>query len=104
GVAFNSESCSMISLFTRHFFEKFYFVKVCVTQVPFPLLQGECVERVGRAEESVIALTSYRLHIKLQENLINVPLQLIESVECRDLTQLHLTCKDCKLIRYVCFD
>uniref|UniRef100_A0A673L7W5 Myotubularin phosphatase domain-containing protein n=1 Tax=Sinocyclocheilus rhinocerous TaxID=307959 RepID=A0A673L7W5_9TELE len=73
--------------------------KVCVTQVPFPLLQGECVERVGRAEESVIALTSYRLHIKLQENLINVPLQLIESVECRDLTQLHLTCKDCKLIR-----
>ncbi|XP_016103803.1 myotubularin-related protein 3-like [Sinocyclocheilus grahami] len=68
-------------------------------QVPFPLLQGECVERVGRAEESVIALTSYRLHIKLQENLINVPLQLIESVECRDLTQLHLTCKDCKLIR-----
>ncbi|KAK2910822.1 hypothetical protein Q8A67_002955 [Cirrhinus molitorella] len=68
-------------------------------QVPFPLLQGECVEHVGRAEESVIALTSYRLHIKLQDNVINVPLQLIESVECRDLTQLQLTCKDCKLIR-----
>ncbi|XP_058632643.1 myotubularin-related protein 3 isoform X2 [Onychostoma macrolepis] len=68
-------------------------------QVPFPLLQGECVEHVVRAEESLIALTSYRLHIKLQENVINVPLQLIESVECRDLTQLHLTCKDCKLIR-----
>uniref|UniRef100_A0A671SGY5 phosphatidylinositol-3,5-bisphosphate 3-phosphatase n=1 Tax=Sinocyclocheilus anshuiensis TaxID=1608454 RepID=A0A671SGY5_9TELE len=68
-------------------------------QVPFPLLQGECVEHVERAEESVIALTSYRLHIKLQENVINVPLQLIESVECRDLTQMHLTCKDCKLIR-----
>ncbi|XP_050966050.1 myotubularin-related protein 3 isoform X2 [Labeo rohita] len=68
-------------------------------QVPFPLLHGECVEHVGRAEESVIALTSYRLHIKLQDNIINVPLQLIESVECRDLTQLHLTCKDCKLIR-----
>uniref|UniRef100_A0A8C2G6J3 phosphatidylinositol-3,5-bisphosphate 3-phosphatase n=1 Tax=Cyprinus carpio TaxID=7962 RepID=A0A8C2G6J3_CYPCA len=67
--------------------------------VPFPLLQGECVEHVERAEESVIALTSYRLHIKLQENVINVPLQLIESVECGDLTQMHLTCKDCKLIR-----
>ncbi|XP_077078279.1 phosphatidylinositol-3,5-bisphosphate 3-phosphatase MTMR3 isoform X2 [Siphateles boraxobius] len=68
-------------------------------QVVFPLLHGECVEHVGRAEESVIALTSYRLHIKLQENAISVPLQLIESVECRDLTQLHLTCKDCKVIR-----
>ncbi|XP_073695711.1 phosphatidylinositol-3,5-bisphosphate 3-phosphatase MTMR3-like isoform X2 [Garra rufa] len=68
-------------------------------QIPFPLLHGESVEHVGRAEESVIALTSYRLHIKLQDNVINVPLQLIESVECRELTQLHLTCKDCKLIR-----
>ncbi|XP_067262124.1 myotubularin-related protein 3 isoform X1 [Chanodichthys erythropterus] len=68
-------------------------------QVVFPLLHGECVEHVGRAEESVIALTSYRLHIKLQENAVNVPLQLIESVESRDLTQLHLTCKDCKVIR-----
>ncbi|VTJ87844.1 Hypothetical predicted protein, partial [Marmota monax] len=28
-----------------------------------------------------------------------VPLQLIESVECRDIFQLHLTCKDCKVIR-----
>ncbi len=33
---------------------------------------------------------------------LQVPLQLIESVECQDLTQLHLTCKDCKIIRYVC--
>ncbi|XP_039517460.1 myotubularin-related protein 3 isoform X3 [Pimephales promelas] len=68
-------------------------------QVVFPLLHGECVKHVGGAEESIIALTSYRLHIKLQENGISVPLQLIESVECRDLTQLHLTCKDCKVIR-----
>ncbi|XP_059404958.1 myotubularin-related protein 3-like [Carassius carassius] len=68
-------------------------------QVPFPLLQGECVERMEKAEESIIALTSYRLHVRLQESVINVPLQLIESVECADLTQMQLTCKDCKLIR-----
>ncbi|XP_049323816.1 myotubularin-related protein 3 isoform X2 [Astyanax mexicanus] len=68
-------------------------------QVPFPVLQGECVEHVGRVEGAVIALSSYRLHIKLKDNVINVPLQLIESVECRDLVQLHLTCKDCKVIR-----
>lgn len=29
-----------------------------------------------------------------------VPLQLIESAECRDMFQLHVTCKDCKVIRY----
>ncbi|XP_065424518.1 myotubularin-related protein 3 isoform X16 [Chrysemys picta bellii] len=36
--------------------------------------------------------------IREDENL-QVPLQLIESVECRDIFQLHLTCKDCKVIR-----
>uniref|UniRef100_A0A672LGK7 phosphatidylinositol-3,5-bisphosphate 3-phosphatase n=1 Tax=Sinocyclocheilus grahami TaxID=75366 RepID=A0A672LGK7_SINGR len=29
----------------------------------------------------------------------NVPLQLIEIVECRDMFQMHITCKDCKVIR-----
>ncbi|XP_053086199.1 myotubularin-related protein 4 isoform X1 [Pangasianodon hypophthalmus] len=68
-------------------------------QVPFPVLHGECVEYVEKTEEVVIALSSYRLHIKFKDNIVNVPLQLIECVECRDLTQLHLTCKDCKIIR-----
>ncbi|XP_060768449.1 myotubularin-related protein 3 isoform X2 [Neoarius graeffei] len=68
-------------------------------QVPFPVLHGECVEYVEKTEEVVIALSSYRLHIKFKDNIVNVPLQLIESVECRDLTQLHLTCKDCKVMR-----
>ncbi|XP_061459425.1 myotubularin-related protein 3 isoform X7 [Rhineura floridana] len=36
--------------------------------------------------------------IREDENL-QVPLQLIENVECRDIFQLHLTCKDCKVIR-----
>ncbi|XP_043835525.1 myotubularin-related protein 3 isoform X3 [Dromiciops gliroides] len=68
-------------------------------QVPFLELHGESTEFVGRAEDAVIALSNYRLHIKCTESLVNVPLQLIESVECRDIFQLHLTCKDCKVIR-----
>uniref|UniRef100_A0A8B9GEE7 phosphatidylinositol-3,5-bisphosphate 3-phosphatase n=1 Tax=Amazona collaria TaxID=241587 RepID=A0A8B9GEE7_9PSIT len=56
-------------------------------------------EYVGRAEDAIIALSNYRLHIKFKESVVNVPLQLIESVECRDIFQLHLTCKDCKVIR-----
>lgn len=68
-------------------------------QVPFPELHGEFTEYVGRAEDAVIAMSSYRLHIKFKESVVNVPLQLIECVECRDMFQLHITCKDCKIIR-----
>uniref|UniRef100_A0A8C6YFI5 phosphatidylinositol-3,5-bisphosphate 3-phosphatase n=1 Tax=Naja naja TaxID=35670 RepID=A0A8C6YFI5_NAJNA len=68
-------------------------------QVPFLELHGESTEYVGRADDAVIALSNYRLHIKFKESVVNVPLQLIESVECRDIFQLHLTCKDCKVIR-----
>ncbi|XP_077164648.1 phosphatidylinositol-3,5-bisphosphate 3-phosphatase MTMR3 isoform X9 [Paroedura picta] len=68
-------------------------------QVPFLELHGESTEYVGRAEDAIIALSNYRLHIKFKESIVNVPLQLIENVECRDIFQLHLTCKDCKVIR-----
>ncbi|XP_068096536.1 myotubularin-related protein 3 isoform X2 [Hyperolius riggenbachi] len=68
-------------------------------QVPYQELHGESTEFVGRAEDAVISLSNYRLNIKYKESFINVPLQLIESVECRDPFQLHLTCKDCKVIR-----
>ncbi|XP_051508553.1 myotubularin-related protein 3-like isoform X1 [Myxocyprinus asiaticus] len=68
-------------------------------QVPFPELHGECTKYVGRAEDAIIAMSSYRLHIKFKESVVNVPLQLIESVECRDMFQLLITCKDCKIVR-----
>ncbi|XP_017558297.1 myotubularin-related protein 3 isoform X2 [Pygocentrus nattereri] len=68
-------------------------------QVPFPELDGEFTKYVGRGEDAVIAMSNYRLHIKFTESVVNVPLQLIESVECRDMFQLHVTCKDCKVVR-----
>ncbi|KAM9744272.1 phosphatidylinositol-3,5-bisphosphate 3-phosphatase MTMR3 isoform 3-T4 [Menidia menidia] len=68
-------------------------------QVPFPELHGEFTEYVGRAEDAIIATSNYRLHIKFKESVVNVPLQLIENVECRDMFQLHVTCKDCKVVR-----
>ncbi|XP_072770361.1 phosphatidylinositol-3,5-bisphosphate 3-phosphatase MTMR3-like isoform X1 [Nerophis lumbriciformis] len=68
-------------------------------QVPFPELHGEFTEYVGRAEDAIIAISNYRLHIKFKESVVNVPMQLIESVECRDMFQLHVTCKDCKVVR-----
>ncbi|XP_060737230.1 myotubularin-related protein 3 isoform X1 [Tachysurus vachellii] len=68
-------------------------------KVPFPELHGEFTKYVGRAEDAVIAMSSYRLHVKFKESIVNVPLQLLEIVECRDMFQLHITCKDCKVIR-----
>eukprot|EP00063_Salmo_salar_P078865 XP_014053700.1 PREDICTED: myotubularin-related protein 4-like isoform X4 [Salmo salar] len=68
-------------------------------QVPFPALQGEGVEYLGRADDAVIAISNYRLHIKFKDSVINVPLMLIESVESRDMFQLHIICKDSKVVR-----
>ncbi|XP_029028458.1 myotubularin-related protein 4 isoform X2 [Betta splendens] len=68
-------------------------------QVPFPVLQGEGVEYLGRADEAIIAISNYRLHIKFKDSVINVPLRLMESVESRDMFQLHIICKDSKVVR-----
>ncbi|CAF98531.1 unnamed protein product [Tetraodon nigroviridis] len=68
-------------------------------QVPFPVLQGEGVEYLGHADEAVIAISNYRLHIKFKDSVINVPLRLMESVEGRDMFQLHIICKDSKVVR-----
>ncbi|MBN3308379.1 MTMR4 protein, partial [Amia calva] len=68
-------------------------------QVPFPVLQGEGVEYLGRADDAIIAISNYRLHIKFKDSVINVPLRLIESVESRDMFQLHIICKDSKVVR-----
>ncbi|XP_057209981.1 myotubularin-related protein 4 isoform X3 [Triplophysa rosa] len=68
-------------------------------QVPFPVLQGEWVEFLGRADDGIIAISNYRLHIKFKDSIINVPLRLIENVESREMFQLHIICKDSKVVR-----
>lgn len=34
---------------------------------------------------------------------LQVPLRMMESVECRDMFQLHIICKDSKVIRYLAY-
>ncbi len=48
-----------------------------LSQVPFPELHGECTKFVGRAEDAIIAMSSYRLHIKFRESLVNVSVCVI---------------------------
>lgn len=40
--------------------------------MPFPVLQGEGVEYLGHADEAIIAISNYRLHIKFKDSVINV--------------------------------
>lgn len=40
--------------------------------MPFIELHGESTEYVGRAEDAIIALSNYRLHIKFKESVVNV--------------------------------
>uniref|UniRef100_A0A8C6WN71 phosphatidylinositol-3,5-bisphosphate 3-phosphatase n=1 Tax=Neogobius melanostomus TaxID=47308 RepID=A0A8C6WN71_9GOBI len=68
-------------------------------QVPFSVLQGEGVEYLGCANEAIIAMSNYRLHIKFKDSVINVPLRLMDTVESRDMFQLHIICKDSKIVR-----
>ncbi|XP_075761174.1 phosphatidylinositol-3,5-bisphosphate 3-phosphatase MTMR4 isoform X2 [Pelodiscus sinensis] len=70
-----------------------------VMMVPFAVLQGESVEYLGRANDAVIAISNYRLHIKCKDSVISVPLRMMESVESRDMFQLHIVCKDSKVVR-----
>lgn len=68
-------------------------------QVPFQVLPGESVEYLGSANDAVIAISNYRLHIKFKDSVINVPLRMIETVESRDMFQLQIICKDSKVVR-----
>lgn len=47
-------------------------VSSSILKVPFLELHGESTEYVGRAEDAIIALSNYRLHIKFKESLVNV--------------------------------
>ncbi|KAM4700123.1 phosphatidylinositol-3,5-bisphosphate 3-phosphatase MTMR4 isoform 2-T2 [Discoglossus pictus] len=68
-------------------------------QVPFQVLPGEGVEYLGSANDAIIAISNYRLHIKFKDSVVNVPLRMIEAVESRDMFQLQIICKDSKVVR-----
>jgi len=72
--------------------------------VPFPLLSGEAVEFLGKIADGVIALSNFRLLIRFRGSFINVPLALVESVECRDIFYLIIYCKDATVAKYVLYE
>lgn len=58
------------------------FISCGCVQVPFPELHGEFTEYVGRAEDAIIAMSNYRLHIKFKESVVNVSNSKSERRDC----------------------
>lgn len=46
-----------------------------------------------------MVLSNYRLFIQARDKHFNIPLGLIDQVECRDIFFLHINCKDARCIR-----
>lgn len=67
--------------------------------VSFPLLHGEYAIYLGRISEGFITLSNFRLFVQTNETFFNLPLGLIEQVECKDIFYLHIYCKDARSIR-----
>lgn len=68
--------------------------------VPFPCLPGEGIEFLGRTVRGTVALSSYRLFLTDPDQHLNLPLGLLEGLECRDIFHLHLYCKDARSFRW----
>ncbi|VDI78779.1 myotubularin-related protein 3/4 [Mytilus galloprovincialis] len=68
-------------------------------QVPFPLLCGEAVEYLGRTADGVIALSNFRLLVRSKDSFINIPLGMVELVECREIFSVNIYCKDATVVR-----
>ena len=67
--------------------------------VPFPPLCGESVQFLGRTADGVAALSNFRFFVRYNDSFVNIPLGLIDSIECRDIFYLYIYCKDARSIR-----
>ena len=69
---------------------------------PFNVLPGEYLTHVGQINDGVvIALSDFRVFIRYHNSFVNVPLGLIDTIECRDIFYLLIYCKDAHSIRLV---
>ncbi len=70
-----------------------------IQPLPFTLICGEYLQHKTEVSDGSLVLTNYRLFLQTKESIYNLPLGLLESVECRDIFFLHLNCKDARCIR-----
>ncbi|CAL1281366.1 unnamed protein product [Larinioides sclopetarius] len=66
--------------------------------IPFTLLSGENPVFKGSTAYGVIVITNYRFYVS-EGPYINIPLGLVDSVECREIIYLCIYCKDAQTFR-----
>jgi len=98
-----------VSLFGSSFDQDNYLIQLPSNQqttssvqqlgLPFTLICGEKLEHKTEVSEGTLALTNYRIYLQTKENTFNLPLGLIEQVECREIFYVHLNCKDARSIK-----
>ncbi|ESO12515.1 hypothetical protein HELRODRAFT_62273 [Helobdella robusta] len=72
--------------------------------IPFHPIAGEYIDYIGTMANGIIAISNYRFFVHRKElPFINLPLGLIDTVECQNLFTLVLLCKDAKTYRYCSF-
>jgi len=64
-----------------------------------PCVPGENVLFIGETRKGCISLSSYRLFVTAPTGFVNLPLGLIDQIECRDLFYIHVYCKDARYFR-----
>ncbi|GIY06895.1 myotubularin-related protein 3 [Caerostris darwini] len=68
--------------------------------IPFALLSGENPLFKGHSSDNVIVITNYRFYHS-ENPCINIPLGLIDYVECREILYIWIHCKDARTYRCV---
>lgn len=70
-----------------------------ILRLPFPPLNGEFPEFIGRTADGTISLTNYRVLIHNKATLHNIPLGNIDYIDARDIFYLNVFCKDATVVR-----
>ncbi|XP_036232238.2 phosphatidylinositol-3,5-bisphosphate 3-phosphatase MTMR3 isoform X2 [Bactrocera oleae] len=70
-------------------------------EVPYQELAGEFVLYLGRTDDGILSLSTYRIFIlkNSTNSETSVPLGLIESLQIRDLFHLIINCKDASTVK-----
>ena len=66
---------------------------------PYHTLRGETISHIGRTTDGIITLSNFRVYIRYPKYFVNVPLGLIDSIECRDIFYLLIYGKDARFIK-----
>lgn len=61
---------------------------------------GESFRYLGQTVDGVLAISNYRLYVHKSTNeVVSVPLGLIESAVTRELNQVIISCKDASTVK-----